>query len=557
MEREETRIGVFICHCGSNIAGFLTVAEIAEYVRTLPQVVHVQENRYSCSEGGLREIKQAIRDHGLNRVIVAACTPRTHEPLFRDTCREAGLNPFLFEMCNIRDQCSWVHMKAGKAATEKAKDLIRMSVARARLLRPQEEIEVSVEPTAMVIGGGIAGLAAALNLANCGFQVRLIEREGALGGLLNRVYRLHPVHQEAKELLQQRIRAVEEHPNIEVYTGAILTKLEGFIGNYQATIQQDGQEIVLPVGTIIVATGAQPLRPHGYYDYDGQRVVTQLELEERMAQSSLREKDIVMIQCVGAREPERPYCSRICCSIAIKNALLLKEQDPSRNIFILYRDIQTHGAEFEDYYLEARRRGVIFIRYTPETPPHNQGRAVRVYSELLGEELDIPYDLLVLSTPLIAPSGSEELAKLLKVPRDRYGFFFEAHAKLKPIEFATDGIYLCGSARWPAFTSEAILQAEGAASRAAIPMSNRVVKVEPIVATVNEEVCRGCGRCVEACPYKAYELIETGEGLAKARINQVLCKGCGVCAVVCPSGAITTQHFTDEQIESMLSVAVG
>jgi heterodisulfide reductase subunit A len=553
----DTRIGVFICHCGSNIAGFLAVPELAEYVQTLPEVVYVQENRYSCSEGGLKEIQRAIKEHNLNRVVVAACTPRTHEPLFRDTCREVGLNPFLFEMCNIRDQCSWVHMKAREAATEKAKDLLRMSIARAKLLQPQTEIEVAVEPTVMVIGGGIAGLSAALNLANCGFQVKLIEREDKLGGLLNKLYKLHLTHEEAQDILQRRIKAVENHPNVEVYTRALLTELQGFIGNYQATINQEGRFHTFPVGVVIVATGAQVLQPVGYYNYDGQKIITQLELEEKLRAAPLKEQDIVMIQCVGAREPDRPYCSRICCSIAIKNALLIKEQNPSSNVFILYRDIQTHGSEFEDYYLEARKKGIIFLHYSLESPPIVQGNVIKVYSNMIGEEIEIPYDLVVLSTPLISQPDSETLAKLLKVPRDKDGFFFEAHAKLRPVEFATDGVYLCGSARWPAFIEEAIFQAEGAASRAAIPMANRSVKVEPIVASINAEICRGCGRCVEACPYQAYELVEAEGRWTKAEINPVLCKGCGVCAVVCPSGAITTQHFTDEQIESMLTVAIS
>ena len=551
MDNAGLRIGVFVCHCGTNIAGPLDVAAVAEYAEGLPGVIHVQQNKYSCSEGGLKEIQQAIREKNLDRLVVSACSPRTHEPLFRQACQEAGLNPFLFEFVNIRDQCSWVHQKNRKGGTKKAKDLLRMGVARSRQLHPQEEIAVEVIPVSLIIGGGIAGISAALSLARCGFRVKLVEKEDQLGGLLRGLYRLHDGLALASDVLDPKLTDLQNHPGIDVYTGAQVAEVQGSIGKYQIKLDSGVQ---LEVGTVVVATGAQPWRPVGRYGYDGRQVITQWELEEKLQEGSLEASSVVMIQCVGAREEGRPYCSKICCSTAIKNALLVKEASPNSQVYILYRDIQTYGADFEDEYARARQQGIVFLQYDPKNPPSVQGGSVTFFCDVLGEDLEVPCDLLVLSTPLAPPEGSEELAKLLKVPRDGGGFFFEAHAKLRPVEFATDGVYLCGAARWPAFVGESVFQAEAAASRAAIPLTNRLVQVEPIVATVDQEVCRGCGRCAEVCPYQAHELEEISAGLAVTRINQVLCKGCGVCTVECPSGAITAQHYTDEQIEAMLVV---
>ena len=554
---DETRIGVFVCHCGTNIGGFLDVPEVTEYARSLPHVVFAQENLYTCSDGGLTEIKTAVEEQHLNRVVVASCTPRTHEPLFRNTCKEAGLNPYLFEFVNIRDQCSWVHMREQDAATEKARDLVRMGVAKAALLEAKEEIEVEVTPVAMVIGGGISGITSALALANRGFEVKLVERESEMGGMVKDLYRLYPTDVDGSFFMRRRIRAVQEHPNIEVVTSARLTDVAGFIGNYDVLVERDGEEISFKVGVIIVATGAAVLEPEGQYGYDGEKVITQYQLDKMLKAGQFRADNVVMIQCVGTRTKERPYCSRICCVIAVKNAMQIKEQNPDAQIFILYRDLQTYGTEYEEYIEEARRSGIIFLRFSPDDPPVVEAAQVRVASPLLGDVLRIPYDHVVLSSPLIAHPDARELAQMLKIPQDQYGFFLEAHVKLRPVDFATDGIYLCGCAHWPAHIGESVSQAYAAASRASIPLTKGRVQVEPIISVVDPDLCIGCGLCEEVCPYAAIQLKDTPTG-RKAETIKASCKGCGACGAGCPAKAITMQHFTDEQIFAQIdTLAAG
>ncbi len=554
---EEPRIGVFVCHCGSNIAGHLDVGEVAEYARKLPDVVFVEESMYTCSDAGLTGIKKAIVNEKLERVVVAACTPRTHQPLFQETCREAGLNSYLFEFVNIRDQCSWVHMQEPEAATRKAKDLVRMGVAKARLLQPLEEQEVSVEPSALIVGGGMIGLTAALNLANRGFEVKLVEREPELGGLLLCLDKLYPTQDDALPLVQARVTEVHRNPRIEVFTSSALREVKGFVGNYEVIVQdREGRQSSFKVGAIIVATGASVFKPDGLYGYDGQRVITQLELEERFKTGTFDARRVVMIQCVGSRIPERPYCSRICCTTAIKNALEIKAHRPEAEVYILYRDTETQGTRYEAYYTRAREAGIQFIRYSLQRPPEVSEERVVVYDELLGARLGMPYDLLVLSTPLVAHDGAHELAQLLKVPVDEHGFFLEAHVKLRPLDFATDGIYVAGSARWPGHLEETITQAYGAAARAATILSKDHVKSSGVVARVNEYLCRGCGRCVEVCEFGAPSLVEVSPGVEVARVNPVLCKGCGSCASVCPTGAMMAMHFTDQQVTAMVRAAL-
>jgi len=543
----EARIGVFVCRCGTNIGGFVDVPALVEYAKGLPNVVFSQENLYTCSEAGLTEIRQAIADHQLNRVIVASCTPRTHEPLFRSTCKAAGLNPYLFEFVNIREQCSWVHMHEPEAATEKARALIRMGVARAKLLEPQEEIEVEVLPSALIIGGGIAGMTCALSLADRGFEVTLVERDRTLGGRLKDLYTLSPTQEDASDLLAGKMASVKANRNIEVLTSATVRAVNGFFGNYDVTITQDGTDIPFKAGVIVVATGAEEFKPQGMYGYDGKKVITQLELERLLKADRFDAENIVMIQCVGARDAKRPYCSRVCCITALKNAMILVERNPKAQIVILYRDLQTYGTVYEAVYRKAREAGILFVKYAPQRPPVVNGSVVTVFDGLLGEELCLPYDCLVLSTPMIAHPDSGELAKMLKVPVDEYGFFLEAHVKLKPLDFATDGVYLCGSAHWPSTVSESIAQAYGAASRASIPLSQRRVRAEPIIAVVDEEKCIGCGLCELICPFKAIRL-EDMPGGRIARTLVASCKGCGVCGAACPQRAITMRHFTDEQM---------
>ena len=560
------RIGVFICHCGTNIGGVVNVPEVVEYARGLPYVVYAEANMYTCSEEGISSIKKNIKEHNLNRVVVASCTPRTHQPLFRNACADAGLNPYLFEFVNIREHCSWIHMQNRREATEKAKELVKMGVAKARWLEAQEEFESEVYPAAMVIGGGVAGMSAALNLANQGFDVHLAEKEPELGGRLLKLNRIFPINKEPSELVQSIVKTVKGHSKIRLHMPAVVKAASGYIGNFDVSVDEDGQETSFKVGVIIVATGAQVLKPELYRYGKLANVLTQLDLEQRLKDGGLGEvQNVVMINCVGARIPERPYCSRLCCMTAIKNAALMKEINPEAKVYVLHRDLMTYGVEFEEYYREAKEAGVRFIRYTLSNPPQVIGaekvEAVKVYDELMDMELELPCDLLVLATPLIPNDDNEELSRMLKVPIGDGGFFLEAHVKLRPVEFATDGIYVAGSCRWPADIRESVAQGYAAASEAAIPLRQGLVKVEAITATVDPKICKGCGTCVLVCPFDAIELKESKirglEGKIVAEVNTALCKGCGLCAAACPNRAIQQRGFTDMQLLSMVNALSG
>jgi heterodisulfide reductase subunit A len=551
-QKEELKIGVFICHCGSNIAGFIDVAAVTSYARTLPDVKFADENIYSCADSGLKAIASAIEREGLNRVVVAACTPRTHEPLFRATCLAAGLNPYLFEFANIRDQCSWVHQKDSENATAKAKDLVRMAVARARNLLPLQKIEADVTRCAMVVGGGISGMSAALSLAGMGFAVKLIEKEAALGGMLRFLNRLYPHNLPSSEVLEGLLKKIGGFPNLEVMIAAEIKSVEGFIGNYKIRVETNGREKEFEAGAIIVATGASLLDPSGMSGYDGKNVITQFELEERMRQGEVKAKKIVMIQCVGARIPERKYCSRICCTEAIKNARLLKQMNPDSTIYVFHRGIQTYDTEFEDFYRMARGEPVYFVRYPDDAPPLVENGRVKVRDVMMGEDVELESDLIVLSTPLVPRNDSSALAGLLRVSQDGNGFMLEAHVKLKPVDFATDGIYMAGCCHWPAHVGECVSQALAAASHAAIPLTCGKVSVEPVISIVNVERCTGCGTCADNCPYGAIRKDDTS---GKARVTDVICKGCGICATNCPEGAIVINHYRPEQIMAQVKAA--
>ena len=564
MDSEKVRVGVFVCHCGSNIGGVVDVPAVAEYARTLPHVVHAEDNLYSCSEGGLSSLKQSIREQRLNRVVVASCTPRTHEPLFKNACEEAGLNRYLFEFVNIREHCSWIHRRARDAATEKAKRLVRMGVAKACLLEPQQEAESKVTPAALVIGGGVAGMTSALNLARQGFRVHLVEKETQLGGRLLHIHRLCPTDEDALGLIEPLVQEAKGHERITLHMPATVMAVSGYVGNFQVTVED---ECTFDVGTIIVATGAGVLQPLGLYGY-GQytNVLTQLELEERFKTAPPEVEGAVLINCVGARIPERPYCSRVCCMTSLKNAVQLKEQNPEAHVYVLHRDLLTQGVEFERYYRQARKAGVRFLRYELEHPPQVVGdgstglaKTVVVWDALRGRELRLPADLVALSTPLVPGADNEAISRLLKVPLGESGFFLEAHVKLQPVEFATDGIYVCATARWPADVSESITQAYAASSKASIPMRAGVVTAEAITAFSDPSRCTGCGACVITCPYNAIEMqISNLESIPNTSwVNVVQCKGCGSCVAACPNGAMQQRGLTDQQVLRMIEVCAS
>ena len=543
---DEIRIGVFICHCGSNIGGIIDCPKLTEYAKSLPHVVFTQDNLYTCSETGLLQIKKGIEENHLNRVVVAACTPRTHEPLFRSICTEMGLNQYFFEFVNIREQDTWVHQKEQEKAYFKAEDLLRMGVARTALLKSLDPIQIDVKPSSLIIGGGIAGMSAALCLANQGYQVQLIEQTDRLGGHLHNFYRIYPNCTDPNEFLTI-VEDIHSNPNITVFTSASIQKIKGYIGNFEISIEQDQHTIDFDVGTIILATGAKVLNPNGLFHYDGKKSITQQELLFKMNQFNA--KNIVMIQCVGSRNEERPYCSNICCMTALKNSKMIKESNPDANITILYRDIHTSHTYQEELYREVRKLGVVFTRYILENPPVVNEDNVVYFNKSIGEDIAIPADLVVLTTPLIARSESKELSQMLKVPIDENGFFLEAHVKLRPIDFANDGIFVCGSCKWPTNISEAIAQGLAAAARATRIISKSQVTVEGAVAEIDQEKCIGCEICVKICPYKA--IYKDGE--EQVFIQKVLCKGCGVCASSCPQLAIKMHHFTDDQVFSEIS----
>jgi heterodisulfide reductase subunit A len=553
-KQEDVRIGVFVCHCGSNIAGYLNMQALVDYAQTLPQVAFVQANLYTCSEGGINEIKNAIGLQNLNRVVVASCTPRTHEPLFQGACLEAGLNPYLFQMVNIRDQCSWVHMREEEAATGKAKDLIRMGVAKAGLLKPLDSIELSVTPSALVLGGGIAGLTASNSLAKMGFEVILVEREDELGGLLRSLNKILPSGISASAYLEKIVSEVKQNPMIQIRTSAAVETVQGFVGNFEVAVRSQAGEENFKVGIVVVATGARVFTPEGFYGYDGRRVITHLELEALQKQGRAAVDQAVFIQCVGSRMEGRKYCSRTCCMTAVKNAILIKEANPKAGVAILYRDMQMYGIENEELFRKSKQMGVRYINYDPSQPPVVEDTQVRVFHQLLGKEVALPADLVVLSTPLVAYPDAERISQLLRVPLDVNRFFMEGHVKLKPLDFASDGIFLCGNCRYPATLRETIAQGLGAASRAATLLSKGKMFTSGIVAGINAATCVGCQGCMEVCPYQAIHF-DKDKGICF--INQVLCKGCGACAATCPSASAQLSGFTTRQLLAEIDKAIA
>jgi heterodisulfide reductase subunit A len=551
----EPRVGVFVCHCGFNIAGVVNVAKVAEYAASLPEVVYATDTMYACSSENLEKIKKAIAEHDLNRVVVAACTPRTHEFLFRKALREANLNPYLLEQVNIREHCSWVHAGEPGKATTKAMELVRMSVARSVLLEPQDRERITLTPSALVIGGGIAGMQAALDIANQGFRAEIVEQGSELGGVANA---LNSVFLDAKDpgIFSSLKKDVLRHPNIRVHLNSRIAEVKGYVGNFEAVVEGSNGSRAIKAGAIVLATGSEEYKPHGRFFYgEDPRVVTLLELEEKL-KGGLNYRSVVMIQCVAARGEEHSYCSRTCCAEAVKNAILLKQKRRDAQVFILYRDLMLFGRS-EEYYARSQvEDGIRYLRYTPANPPEvmrEKGELyVQVYDTHLGDVVRIRADLLVLATPQVPPSGIEELQKMLKVSRSDDGFFAEAHAKLRPLEFSSEGIYLAGNCQAPKELPQVIAQASGAAAKVVALLSRGAMESEAITAEVDEERCIGCGLCAELCPYGA-PVIEEG----KSRVVRVLCKGCGICAASCPGMAISMRHFRDEQILAQVKAVVS
>ncbi|MFC2027401.1 FAD-dependent oxidoreductase [Chloroflexota bacterium] len=557
VEGQEPRIGVFVCRCGTNIARVVDVPSVAEYAKTLPNVVFADEAMYACSTDTQAKVASLIEEHNLNRIIVASCSPRTHEPLFQDTCRESGLNKYLFEMANIRDQCSWVHATHMPEATDKAQDLVRMAVSRAATLEPLHESPASLNRTGLIIGGGLAGMTAALGLAAEGFESVLIERQAELGGVLKDIYYTHDPNSDPQALLKDLKEQVEHELKITVHTNTEVKDVSGYVGNYKTVMRTPSGDESIEHGIAIVATGGVEYKPEGEYLFgQSDRVMTQHELEEHIAKGEVdasQLKSVVMIQCVGSREGDNMYCSRVCCTHAVKNALKLKESNPDLNIYVLYRDIRTYGMR-ELVYEEARKKGVLFIKYDidrkPEVTEEDGQLRIKVYDPVLADDILIPADKLILSAAIRPQADAPEFSSKLKLPLNQDGFFMEAHMKLRPLDFVNEGMYMCGLAHSPKFVSETIAQARGAVSRAVTILSQPYLMTGGVVSVVNQGDCVACLTCVRACPFNVPKINENGV----ADIEQAACQGCGICASACPCNAISVQNYKDEQVWAKTAV---
>ncbi len=545
---ETPKIGVFVCHCGINIAQTVEIPSVLEDVKDLANVAHVEDLLYACSQDSQDKIKELVSEKGLNRVVVASCTPRTHEPLFQETIREAGLNKYLFDLADIREQCAWCHMGEKERATEKAKKIIRMSIAKSRRLEPVESESVPVTSAALVIGGGVAGMTAALSLADQGFGVHLVEKEGELGGLAAKVFRTID-NSDVRQFVKSRINEIHSHSGITVHTGVSVKATDGFVGNFKTSLT-DGT--VFRHGAVIVATGGEEYRPTEYLYSQHERVLTQRELERKLeAESPKPEDTYAMIQCVGSREEPNNYCSRICCQDAIKNSITIKEKTPTAQVFILYRDIRTYGL-LEDYYKKARDLGVIFVRYDvdrkPEVISRGERLEVKTFDPMLNRDVVIPADFVVLSTGLRPHPSTEEIAKIYKLTVNADGYLLEAHVKLRPVDFPSEGIFLCGLAHAPKNLDEGISQALAAAGRASVLLSKDALTVSGTVAKHNRDTCMSCLTCLRICTFGSPYIDEDG----RISHNEIKCMGCGICAGICPAKAFQVNNFKDDQILAMI-----
>jgi heterodisulfide reductase subunit A len=553
---EPPRVGVFVCCCGTNIAGFVDVPAVVEYAKTLPNVVYAEQNLFSCSQDTQTQISSTIKEHRLNRVVVAACTPKTHEPLFQETLISGGLNKYLFEMANIRNQCSWVHKDDMDKASAKSKDLLQMAVAKVALHEPLVEPRMKVNQATLVIGGGVAGMTAAKTLAVQGYKTYLVEKNAQLGGQalkLNETWQAEPVG----PFLDKLVNDVKSDENIEIFLNAKVDNVDGFIGNFKTTLQANGDSQILEHGVTLIACGAEEFKPDDYLYGQDQRVLTGLELQKKIRDGNELDacRTAVFVQCVGSRIPQRPYCSKVCCTQSIKSALSLKSQKPDMDIFILYRDLRSYGLR-EDLYREARSQGIKFIRYHNEkgvsVGTAENGLEINFSDRVLQRQMVIQSDLLVLASAIV-PKKSNPLAPMFKISQNADGFFAEAHVKLRPSDFATDGVFVCGLAHAPKPIEESISQAQAAASRAVTILSQLEISVSGTVALIDPNFCSSCGVCVEVCPYSAPKF---NENTAKAEILSTLCKGCGLCVASCRSGAIHLKGFDTGQIMAMIQTCL-
>jgi heterodisulfide reductase subunit A len=553
LARQAPRIGVFVCNCGINIGGVVRVPEVVEDARTLSGVVYVEENLFTCSQDTQEKIARVIEQHHLNRIVIAACSPRTHEGLFQETLSSAGLNKFLLEMANIRNHDAWVHANDADAATAKAKDLVRMAVAKAALLHPLQQSELPIHRSALVAGGGVAGLTAALALARQGYPVHLVEKAQILGGHARDLYRTYK-----GEVLGDYVRAliqkVERHDGITLYLGAQITRVDGFVGNFQTVVSDGTSRNSIDHGVAILATGAKAYKPKEFLYGDHPAVVTHLEMDALLCNNDARlvnAQNVAFIQCVGSRNDEHPYCSKVCCTHTLTSAVALKEIDPGKNVYVLYRDMRAYGTR-ERLYQEARAKGVLFFSYIPEKPPSAEAQGDRIAltfeDSILGGTVCVDTDLLCLATAIVS-HGDPALARLFKVPTDQDGWLLEAHQKLRPVEFAVDGVFLCGMAHYPKPIEESVAQAQAAASRALTILARKAIRIGGQVARVEANRCSGCLGCIDVCPYGAigFNALEK-----KAEVNAALCKGCGTCSAACPSEAVVLMGFSTQQIYAQI-----
>jgi heterodisulfide reductase subunit A-like polyferredoxin len=546
----ESRIGVFVCHCGSNIGGVIDCEKVAEYARGLDNVTFATNLMYTCSPDGLDTIKESIEEYDLDKIVVASCTPRTHEPLFKETIREAGLNPYLFEMANIRDQCTWVHARLGDATEDKAIDLVKMAVGRARTIEALTSKSYVPKRSLVVVGAGVAGMTAALSVANQGFQVNLIEKTGQLGGNLVKIKEtvegLKPL-----ELLKDLETQIENHKKVTVYKNSIVTECKGFIGDFKSKVNCNGEEIEIEHGAAIIATGANESKPEEYLYSQNDKVLTQMEIEKQLEDNPDLAKqlnEVVMIQCVGSREPDRMVCSRVCCTEAIKNAIKIKSINPDATVAILYRDVRTYGFK-EEYYNTAREMGILFFRYDLDAKPvvtENNSGQLEVKMKDLNSLLDLSFspDMICLSAAMVPPDDCEQVSTAFKIPLNLECFFLEAHMKLRPIDFASEGLYLCGACHSPKFIDETVTQAKATAAKAVSILSKKEMEISGVISVVDPDKCAACLTCVRTCPYDVPAMNKDGV----AEIEAAMCHGCGICASECPAKAIQLMHYKDAQI---------